>query len=48
MNNSRIIENDLDKSVRNNVYLGPKYSENEIREFLDSKKISYNNFLKFC
>jgi len=44
MNNSRIINNDFDKSVRNNVYLGPNYSENEIREFLNSKKISYNHY----
>ena len=44
LKNKRIIETDKDKRISNNVYLGPKYSNDEIKSFLDSNKISYEKY----
>ena len=41
LNNKRNIQTDTAKMIRNNVYLGPQYSNDEIQTFLDSKKIHY-------
>jgi carbamoyltransferase len=40
-NNQRIVEKDMGKTIRENVYVGTSYSDEKITEFLDSKKISY-------
>ncbi len=40
-NNARIIESSLAKQIIEHVYLGPSYSNNEIRDFLESKNIQY-------
>ncbi|MGI0010706.1 MAG: carbamoyltransferase C-terminal domain-containing protein, partial [Nitrosopumilaceae archaeon] len=39
--NGRMIENGQAKTISSNVYLGPQYSNDEIKSFLDSKKIPY-------
>ena len=39
--NSRIIENDSSKVISENVYVGPSYTNDEIKSFLDSKRIDY-------
>ena len=39
--NQRTIEKDNDVMISNNVWLGPQYSNSEIKSFLDSKDISY-------
>ena len=39
--NSRIIEKDQSKVISENVYVGPSYSNDEIKTFLDSNKISF-------
>jgi len=39
--NQRTIEKDNDVMMSNNVWLGPKYSNSEIKSFLDSKNIIY-------
>lgn len=39
--NNRIIESDLAKRIIENVYVGPSYSANDIKTFLDSKNIPY-------
>ena len=39
--NPRIIEKDQGKVISENVYVGTSYSDEEIRKFLDSKNISY-------
>jgi len=39
--NPRIIEQDQSKVILENVYLGPSYTNDEIKSFLDSKAISY-------
>jgi len=43
-NNPRIIETDAAKLIRENVYVGPSFSDEEIIQFLDSKNISYEQF----
>ena len=40
-NNQRIVEKDMGKTIRENVYVGTSYHDEKITEFLDSKKISY-------
>ena len=40
-NNQRIVEKDMGKIIRENVYVGTSYYDEKITEFLDSKKISY-------
>ena len=40
-NNQRIVEKDMGKTIRENVYVGTSYYDEKITEFLDSKKISY-------
>ena len=40
-NNQRIVEKDMGKIIRENVYVGTSYHDEKITEFLDSKKISY-------
>ena len=39
--NPRIIENDQSKVISESVYVGTSYSDEEIRKFLDSNNISY-------
>ena len=43
-NNQRIVEKDMGKIIRENVYVGTSYHDEKITEFLDSKKISYERF----
>ena len=44
--NPRIIEQDQSKVILENVYVGPSYSNDEIKLFLDSKGISYEKLEK--
>ncbi len=44
LNNERIIETDTSKTISSNVYLGPSYSNNTIKSFLDFKKILYKQY----
>jgi len=44
LNNERIIETDTSKMISSNVYLGPSYSNNTIKSFLDFKKIQYKQY----
>ena len=39
--NLRVIEQDQSKVILENVYVGPSYSNDEIKSFLDSNQISY-------
>jgi len=39
--NPRIIEKNKSKVIHENIYTGPSYSNEQIKEFLDSKNISY-------
>ena len=43
-NNQRIVEKDMGKIIRENVYVGTSYNDEKTTEFLDSKKISYERF----
>jgi len=43
-NNKRTIENDPAKNVKNNVYLGPSFSNNEIKLFLETGNISFESY----
>ena len=42
--NKRTIETDQAKRVRENVYVGPQFDDEEIKHFLDSNKITYQKF----
>jgi len=42
--NSKIISQDNTKLIRENVYVGPSFSNEEIKQFLDSDRISYKSF----
>ena len=42
--NKRIIETDQAKRIRENVYVGPQFDDEEIKHFLDSNKITYQKF----
>ena len=42
--NKRIIETDQAKRIRENVYIGPQFDDEEIMHFLDSNKITYQKF----
>jgi len=44
LKNKRVIENNPKKMIQNNVYLGPEYSNDYIKSFLDSSKISYTEY----
>jgi len=44
LNNERIIETDTTKMPSNNVYLGPSYSNDSIKSFLEFYKIPYKKF----
>ena len=44
LNNERIIETDTTKMPSNNVYLGPSYSNDSIKSFLEFNKIPYKKF----
>jgi len=44
LNNERIIETDTTKMLSNNVYLGPSYSNDSIKSFLEFYKIPYKKF----
>ena len=44
LKNNRIIESDQAKMISSNVYLGPQYSNEEIKSFLESRKIPYKNY----
>ncbi len=39
--NARKIETDESKVISENVYVGPSYSDDEIKSFLDSRRINY-------
>ena len=41
---TRIIEEDPAKVIRENVYVGPQFSDEEIKKFLDLNKIKYEEF----
>jgi len=43
-NHDRIIETDNAAMILNNVFVGPQYSNDEIKLFLESKKISYEKY----
>jgi len=45
-NQKRTIEQNYAKQIQNNVYVGPSYSNEEIKLFLDSRNISYEFFEK--
>jgi len=40
----RIIETDQAKRIRENVYVGPQFNDEEINHFFDSNKITYQKF----
>ena len=42
--NERVIEQDLSTIIAENVYVGPKYTNDEIQNFLDKNKIKYEKF----
>ena len=42
--NKRIIENDPDTMISNNIYLGPQHSDEVIKSFLESKNIPYKKY----
>jgi len=44
LNNERIVETDQDKTISNNVYLGPQYSNDQIKSFLESYNIPYQKY----
>ena len=44
LNNERIIETDTAKTISNNVYLGPQYSNDEIKSFLEAYNIPYQKY----
>ena len=41
LNNKRILKSNQNDLVRENVYVGPSFSDEQIREFLDSNTIKY-------
>ena len=43
-NHKKQAENNISKMIQENVYVGPSYTDEIIRQFLDSKNISYKNF----
>ena len=43
-NNRKIIETNPSKSILENVYVGPSYDNEQIKEFLETKNISYEKF----
>ena len=45
-NKKRIIENNHSKLIQENVYVGPSYSDENIRKFLDSNNVKYEKFEK--
>ena len=44
LNNERIIETDTTKMISNNVYLGPGYSNDTIKSYLEFYKIPYKKY----
>jgi len=44
LNNERIIETDNSKMISNTAYLGPQYSNDEIKLFLEKYKIPYEKY----
>ena len=40
-NNQRIVKKNMTSIIQENVYVGPSFSDEEIKKFLDSKNISY-------
>ncbi len=44
LNNERIIETDNSKMISNTAYLGPQYSNDEIKSFLEKYKIPYEKY----
>ena len=45
-NQKRIIEKDISKAIIENVYVGPSYSDESIKKFLDSKSIQYEKLTR--
>ena len=43
-NISKNTKQDSSQKIRENVYVGPEYTDEEIKEFLDSKDINYETF----
>ena len=43
-NQKRVIESNHSVAIRENVYVGPSYSDDDIRQFLDSKNIQFEKF----
>ena len=43
-NHKKQAENNISNMIQENVYVGPSYTDEIIRQFLDSKNISYKNF----
>ena len=46
LNNSRQINSDYGSTIKQNIYLGPSFSNKEINDFLDSANIPYEYFDK--
>jgi len=44
LNNERIIETDTTMMIANNVFVGPQYTNDEIKSFLELKKIPYKKY----
>ena len=43
-NQKRVIESNHSVAIRENVYVGPSYNDDDIRQFLDSKNIQFEKF----
>ena len=43
-NQKRVIENNHTAAIQENVYVGPSYTNDDIRQFLDSKNIKFEKF----
>jgi len=42
--NTRKIEPDIFEQIKNNIYVGPSFSNSEIKSFLDSRKIPFDEY----
>ena len=42
--NNRIVQENISKSISDNAYLGPEFSNKEIKEFLELNKIHYKKY----
>ena len=46
LNNKRNIETNTAEMIKNNAYLGPQFTNDEIQSYLDSEKITYQKYDK--